>query len=323
MTAILQEQVARAPGMNAAATHLAATLRASTVEIRVDGHGNGSGVIWRSDGLIVTNAHVVRGDQVNVVLADARQLRGHVIDRSAEYDLAAVRVTADNLQQAEIGDSSRLRAGQLVMAMGHPLGVKDALSMGIVHMAPSSRTDGPGERWIQADLSLLPGNSGGPLVNADGRVIGVNSMVAGGLALAVPSNVVERFVSGTLRPAFLGVQTQVVNLVGSGAAQLGVQQESGLMVLSAVEGGPAARNGLLPGDILVAAAKWPLTDHEVLLGVLRQCSAGTPLPLSIIRAGALMEVTAILGEREAEPSGPNSGRSAGTGGPEHGSARQP
>ena len=312
MTAILQDQIARAPGMNAAAASLAARLRASTVEVRVDGHGNGSGVIWRGDGVIVTNNHVVRGDEAEVVLADGRRTHGRVLDRSDEYDLASIRVTADTLQQAEIGDSSKLRAGQLVLAMGHPLGVKDALSMGIVHMTPSSRPDGRADRWIQADLSLLPGNSGGPLADADGRVVGINSMVAGGLALAIPSNVVERFVSGRLRPAFLGVQTQVVDLAGSSAASQGLQQESGLMVLSVVEGGPAARNGLLPGDILVAAAKWPLTDHEALTGVVGQCAAGTPLPLRIIRAGTLMDVTAILGERET-----------GTGRSWHDSTEQP
>jgi serine protease Do len=298
--------------MNAAAAYLAARLRASTVEVRVDGHGNGSGVIWRSDGLVVTNNHVVRGDQAEVVLADGRHTRGKVLDRSAEYDLATMRITADTLQQAVIGDSSRLRAGQLVLAMGHPLGVKDALSMGIVHMSPSSRTDGRADRWIQADLRLLPGNSGGPLADAHGRVIGINSMVAGGLALAVPSNVVERFVSGRLRPAFLGVRAQLVDLQGSTAPSLGVRQECGLLVLAVVAGGPAARGGLIPGDILVTAAKWPLTDHDALAGVLAQCAAGTPLPLLIIRAGALMDITVILGEREA-----------GAGDPEHGANGQP
>ena len=143
-------------------------------------------------------------------------------------------------------------------------------------------------------------------------MIGINSMVAGGLALAIPSNVVEQFVSGRLRPAFLGVQTQMVDLAGSCATSLGLPQDSGLMVLSVVEGGPAARNGLLPGDILVAAAKWPLTDHEALTGVLGQCAAGTPLPLRIIRAGTLLHVTAILGERET-----------GTGSPRHDSTEQP
>ncbi len=304
MTAILQEQFARAPGMNASAAHLAAQLRASTVEIRVDGHGNGSGVVWRSDGVVVTNNHVMRDDRAEVVLSDGRHVPGRVLDRNEDFDLAAVRVTADTLQQATIGDSSKLRVGQLVLAMGHPLGVKDALSMGIVHMAPSVRPENHGDRWIQADLSLLPGNSGGPLADAAGRVIGINSMVAGGLALAIPSNVVERFVSGKLRPAFLGVRTQVVDLAGSGLSRHGIGQESGLMVLSVVEGGPAARNGLLPGDVLVAAAKWPLTDHDALAGVLGQCAAGTPLPLLIMRAGTLMDVTAILGERETAAAGP-------------------
>jgi serine protease Do len=154
-------------------------------------------------------------------------------------------------------------------------------------MVASTRDAQPEDRWIRADLSLAPGNSGGPLANASGHVIGVNSMVAGGLALAIPSRTVERFLDGKTRPRGF-------------ATNAGITQDAGLMVLSVVEGGPAARNGLLPGDILVKAGNSTLTNQESLIGVLRESATGTPLPLTIVRGGVAKEITAILGEREAE-----------------------
>jgi serine protease Do len=300
MATIIQEHIAHAPGMNTAAASLAADLRAVTVEVRVEGHGSGSGVIWQSDGLIVTNSHVVRGEKAEVVLADGTVLAAGVVDRDEERDLAALRVEAKELSAADIGDSSALRVGQLALAMGHPLGIKGALSVGIVHMIASSEAKNSDQRWIRADLALAPGNSGGPMVDAYGRVIGINSMVAGGLALAVPSNTVQRFIAGQMKPAFLGVQTLAVRLGADFSARLGSGQETGLMVLSVVEGGPAARNGLLPGDILIAAGATDLVDQDAFIGVLRGSAIGTPLPLKIIRGGTIKEVTAILGERETE-----------------------
>lgn len=295
MATIIQEHIALSPGLNTAAAELAARLRASTVEVRSEGHGNGSGVIWRADGLIITNAHVVRTDRVDVVLADGRSLPAQVVSLDAEHDLAALRVTATDLPAATIGDSTALRVGQMVLAMGNPMGIKGALTIGIVHMV--AKQDGR-DRWIRADLSLAPGNSGGPMTDAQGRVVGINSMVAGGLALAVPSSVVERFLRGQTKPSFLGVQTQVVAVPsGFGGA---TTQERALLVLSVVEGGPAARNGLLPGDLLLSAGGRALRGPDDLLAVLRENAVGTPLPLTIVRAGRQQDVTAILGERESE-----------------------
>jgi serine protease Do len=300
MATAFQERLGHAPSLNTAMAHLATELRAATVEVQVEGHGNGSGVIWRQDGLIVTNSHVARGESVEVVLQDGRAVPGKVFDRSDDYDLAAVRIAADGLQAAPIGDSSQLRVGELVLAMGHPLGVRGALTIGIVHMVPSSPRPAGDERWIRADLSLLPGNSGGPMADANGRVVGINSMVAGGLALAVPSNVVERFVAGKIAPAYLGVVTQLVQLGDGLATRSNAGQSRGLMVLSVAEGGPAARNGLLPGDILMAAGGQRLTTYEALIAVLRTCTAGTPLSLTILRGGVMLDLTAILGARDTE-----------------------
>jgi len=183
--------------LDSAAAALAAALARSTVEVRPLGRGAGAGaavgagVVWHGDGLILTNAHVARG-HVSVVLADRRVLSARLVARDVERDLAALVVDATGLPAAEIGDSSALRVGELVVAVGNPLGLVRALSAGLVHAV--------GRRAIQADLRLAPGNSGGPLADARGRVVGLNAMIVGELAVAVPSNEARRFVREQLRP---------------------------------------------------------------------------------------------------------------------------
>lgn len=169
---------------------------AATVEIR--GRGMGSGVIWRADGVIVTSAHVVGParagiDRELVVQADGMRLPATLAGWDGELDLALLRVGTGGLPAAVVADSDRLRPGQLVLAVGHPYGLAGALTTGVVHVAPTP--GGRGRGWIQADLRLAPGNSGGPLADARGHVVGVNAMTAGGLALAVPSRAVQAFVA--------------------------------------------------------------------------------------------------------------------------------
>jgi serine protease Do len=173
-------------------------LRRVTVQICRAGIGAGCGVIWSADGLIVTNAHVVRGG-VDIVLPGGRRVSGHLLARSLDHDLAALAIGVEGLTPARVRDSQTLRLGELVVAVGHPLGMAGALTAGIVHSIVSRRPEGP--RFIQADLKLAPGNSGGPLADARGQVVGINTMVAGGLALAVPSNAVTRFLSSVPRRA--------------------------------------------------------------------------------------------------------------------------
>jgi serine protease Do len=179
-----------------------ARLREITVEVRTAAQAGGAGVIWSADGLIVTSAHVIlntqglRGD-AHVVLADRRHLQAALVGCDREIDLALLRVEAHDLPTAIVGDPDRLRPGELVLAVGHPFGLSGAAVMGVVHAAPAyGRRGGPG--WIQADVRLAPGNSGGPLANAQGGVIGINAMIAGGLALAVPSPTVHDFVMRTV-----------------------------------------------------------------------------------------------------------------------------
>jgi serine protease Do len=174
---------------------VAESLRRSTVQVRGRGPGAGSGVIWRPDGLVITNAHVASGPDAVVELSDGRTFKALLVDRDPEQDLAALRVGENDLPAATIGDSDSLRSGELALAVGNPLELIGAVTVGIIH------TVGPlpglnRQTWVQADVRLAPGNSGGPLANAKGQVIGINSMIVQGLALAVPSNVVEQFLGG-------------------------------------------------------------------------------------------------------------------------------
>ncbi len=170
---------------------LAVRLRAITVAIRVGRSGAGTGVIWTPDGTVVTNAHVASRPSAEIVLDDGRRFGARVEARDARRDLALLRIDAGVLPAAVPRDPSTLRAGELLVALGNPLGIANALSVGIAHAPGGERS-----RLVQADLRLAPGNSGGPLADARGRIVGINSMVAGSLALAVPSDAVMRFVRG-------------------------------------------------------------------------------------------------------------------------------
>ncbi len=172
---------------------LAAQLRRITVEIR-GRDGFGSGVIWSPEGLIVTSAHVAHGP-ASIALANGRVVDARVHRWDPRRDLAVLGVDAGALPAAEIGDSTALHAGEMVLAVGSPFGATGALAIGVIHTV-GSPGHGGASRWIVADLRLAPGNSGGPLADARGRVVGINAMIHGGLALAVPSRTVLRFLDG-------------------------------------------------------------------------------------------------------------------------------
>jgi serine protease Do len=183
------------PGLEGALGAVADRLRVVTVHVQTPGgRGAGAGVIWSRGGLVVTNAHVVTGGGTEVVLPDGRSLRARLVGRDPGRDLAALVVQgdADGLPPALRTDARGLRAGELLVAVGHPLGVAYAVALGVVHRPPAAER-GSGS-WLQADIRLAPGNSGGPLADADGRVVGINAMIVGGLGIAVPTHVIERFV---------------------------------------------------------------------------------------------------------------------------------
>jgi serine protease Do len=173
---------------------LAGALARVTVRIRAGGGGEGCGVFWGGEGLIVSNAHVVRGGGARARLWNGETMDLRLIARDPELDLVALVAPGRRPAPAERGEADRLRAGELVVALGHPLGVANALALGVVHQLLRDETGAL--RWIGADLRLAPGNSGGPLAGVDGRVVGINTLIAGGLAYAVPVPAVERFLRG-------------------------------------------------------------------------------------------------------------------------------
>ncbi len=225
---------------------IAEQLRRSTVLVSPGGRGNGSGVIWSADGVIVTNAHVARASQMRIQLWDGREFDAALVSRDTRRDLAELRINAANLPAAAAADSSQVRPGELAIAIGNPLGFVGALTTGVVHAVGPLRRWGS-EPWVQADVRLAPGNSGGPLADARGRVIGINTMVAGSLALAVPSNAVTNFLAADPIDAWLGVTVAPVRVPRPGSRS----KAFGLVLLEVEPDGPAANASLLPGDILL------------------------------------------------------------------------
>jgi serine protease Do len=249
---------------------IAENLRRSTVFIHAGRRGNGSGVIWSSDGLIVTNAHVARREHLRVQLWDARELDATLESSDIVRDIAVLRVSAKNLPAATPTDSSRVRPGELAIAIGNPLGFVGALTTGVVHAVGPLPGLGP-QSWVQAGVRLAPGNSGGPLADAAGRIIGINTMVAGQLALAIPSNAVTDFLSGRgshkdTNDGWLGVTLYPVQVPKSGAR---AAKSFGLVVLEVEPGSPAGRASLLPGDILLGSEGQPFSLLEDLSRALR------------------------------------------------------
>jgi serine protease Do len=225
---------------------IAEQLRRSTVLVLPGERGNGSGVIWSGDGVIVTNAHVARASQMRVQLWDGREFDAALVSRDTRRDLAELRIKAANLPAAAVADSSQVRPGELAIAIGNPLGFVGALTTGVVHAVGPLHRFGS-QQWVQADVRLAPGNSGGPLADARGRVIGINTMVAGRLALAVPSNAVTNFLAADPIDAWLGVTVAPVRVPSPGSRA----KAFGLVLLEVEPDSPAANASLLPGDILL------------------------------------------------------------------------
>jgi serine protease Do len=243
---------------------VAERLRRSTVLVHSGGRGAGSGVIWSSDGLVVTNAHVVRGPRVDVQLWDGREFEASVRARDPRRDLAQLHIEATNLPAASAADSSELRPGELAIAIGNPMGFVGALATGVIHAVGPLRGLGP-QTWVQADVRLAPGNSGGPLANASGRVIGINTMVAGQLALAIPSNAVRDFLSAGPANAWLGVTIHPAFIPRSASED----KTFGLVVLEVEPGSPADVASLMPGDILLGTEDHPFKSIEDLASALQ------------------------------------------------------
>ena len=276
-------------------------------------HGVGSGIIINRDGHILTNYHVVEGaNKVTVKLADRRELDATIVGYDAKSDIALIKVVSPTaLNPALLGDSSMVEAGDWVVAMGSPFGLDRTLTAGIVsaksrRIAASSYYD-----YIQTDASINPGSSGGPLLNLQGRVVGINTAMLShnganaGVNFAIPINLVKDFLpqllsKGRITRGWLGISTQVVS--PQTARLLGLEKAGGALVVGVAADGPAAEAGVEPGDIIVGYDGKAVVDAEALPGLVANTAIGRNVALYISRDGIIYRALASIREQqEADP----------------------
>jgi S1-C subfamily serine protease len=290
--------------VTAVATGLAPHVAALAVTAR-GRPASGSAVVVTGDGLLVTNAHVVgRARSGRAVFSDGSEADVDVVGADPLSDLAVVRARAATPGPATLGDAAELRVGQLVVAVGNPLGLAGSVTAGVVSGLGRSlptrdgRTARVVEDVIQTDAALNPGNSGGALADAACRVVGINTAVAGwGLGLAVPINetttrIIDTLVrDGRVRRAYLGLVSTPAPLPGPMAEKLG--RRRGLRIVDVVPGSPADRSGLKPGDLVLEAGRAPVSDAQSLQRLLFAEAIGTTLPVTVHRRGAMVDVLTV------------------------------
>jgi S1-C subfamily serine protease len=277
-------------------------LRPAVVNLRRGrGQGAGSGVLFTPDGLLLTNHHVVRGgDRVTLRLADGRQMGGRVVGADPWSDLAVVRADGEGLPHATLGDSSRLRVGQLVVAIGSPLGFESTVTAGVVSALGRTLRSITGhlvDNVIQTDAALNPGNSGGPLVDAHGRVIGINTAVvqpAQGLCFAIPINIAKDLLPQLLQHGhvvrgYLGLHGRTVPLPREAARRFGLTQTEAVEVIGVEPNGPADAAGMLEDDLIVSLGDLPATGVDDLHKLLTQLPVGVPATVVLLRGERRLE----------------------------------
>ena len=267
---------------------IAERLRESLVTVTAGRRGAGTGVVW-DDGLIVTNHHVAPMSEAQVAFG-AQTERARVIARDRRRDLALLELPSRSARAVSTRDAASLRVGDVVIAIGHAWGGRAAATVGVIAQAPAGGDRGEAIRVV-ADVRLAPGNSGGALADAAGRVVGINHMISGGLALAIGSETVDDFVRRSARDVgVLGIEMAIVPTPSGGHAERPMHGES-LMVTSVMPGSAAGRAGLIPGDMIVEV-QGVRRSVDAVLQSLRDLTAGRSLRLTLVRAGAprVMEV---------------------------------
>ena len=267
--------------------------------------GVGTGFIVAEEGYVVTNNHVIRsGGVFKVRLNDGRVASAALVGSDQETDIAVLKIDVAGLTAIEFGDSDAAEVGDWVIALGSPFGLKDSVTAGIISARGREVGLSPLESYLQTDATINPGNSGGPLVDMDGRVVGINTAIesrsggSDGISFAIPSNmaksVVESIIAGSAPSrGFLGIQMQPLD--ARTAAQVGFNGQ-GVLVNQVVPGGAAANAGVQVGDIVVKVNGEETINPQRVMRAVRLCAPGVAVPIEVIRAGTVMSLTATLGD---------------------------
>ncbi|KUY68825.1 Do family serine endopeptidase [Burkholderia cepacia] len=272
----------------------------------------GSGVIVSPEGYILTNQHVVDGaDQIEVALADGRTATAKVIGSDPETDLAVLKINMTNLPTITLGRSDQSRVGDVVLAIGNPFGVGQTVTMGIISALGRNHLGiNTFENFIQTDAPINPGNSGGALVDVNGNLLGINTAIYSrsggslGIGFAIPVStartVLESIITtGSVTRGWIGVEPQ--DVTPEIAESFGLQQKSGAIVAGVLQGGPADKAGIKPGDILVSVNGEDITDTTKLLNTVAQIKPGTPTKVHVVRKGKEFDVNVVIGKRPPPP----------------------
>jgi len=277
--------------------------------------GLGSGFIISGDGYVLTNAHVVEGaDEVYVTLTDTREFKAKIIGADKSTDVALVKIEGGNLPRVAIGDSNRLRPGEWVIAIGQPFGLENTVTSGIV--SAKARDTGDYLPLIQTDVAVNPGNSGGPLINMRGEVIGINSQIYSrsggymGISFAVPIDEAMRVAdqlktTGKVTRGRLGVA--ITDVTKDVAESLGLAKSQGVLISSVETGGPADKAGLQPGDIVVKFNGVAVNKGSDLRRMIGSSKPGTRATVTVWRKGAYRDLGVTIAEMEPEKSARNKG----------------
>jgi len=284
--------------------------------------GEGSGFLIDPDGFIVTNNHVIeRAERIEITLNDGMQYEARVIGRDPKTDLALVKIDSDEpLPYVELGNSARARIGDWVLAVGNPFGLGGSVNAGIISARGRDIQSGPYDDYIQIDAPINRGNSGGPLFDAAGNVIGVNTAIFSpsggniGIGFAIPAETVANVVSdlrtkGHVERGWLGVQIQPVT--EEVAASLGLDSDEGVLVADVLDDSPAEKAGVNSGDVIISAAGERMTDYRDLTRLIAGIEAGTGVELTVFRDGRALTLPVTIGSMpretvaQAAPEGPD------------------
>jgi S1-C subfamily serine protease len=264
--------------------------------------GSGSGFVFTPDGYVLTNSHVVEGaERLEVTFADGRRTPGHLVGDDPGTDLAVVRVHDGDVRAVPFADSRRLQVGQLVVAIGNPYGWKGTVTAGVVSALGRSLRGKSGrliDDIIQTDAALNPGNSGGPLCDARGRVVGVNTAMIGGaqglcfaIAAATAEHIAARLIhDGRVRRSYIGIGGQTVPIPRKVVRHHAIPDDTGLLVVSVEPQSPAAKAGITDGDIIIAFAGAPVGGIDKLVKLLTEDRVGGEFPVTLLRGTRLVDV---------------------------------